>query len=266
MQHVAVKVVVTPLLIGAASLAGRRWGHHIGGWLVALPLTSGPVAFFLATDHGPAFAGQAATGMLAGTISQLSFALAYRAIARRGPLASLAAGSAAFALVTVTLSGLHWSVLPTFVLVVATLAAGFCLTSRSGRATGGVETANPPGWDISLRMITATAIVLAIITLAPIIGPHLAGLLSPFPAFGVVMAIFTHHTHGPTGATAVLDGLVMGLAAPAAFFLTLALTLPSFGLAAFALAVLAALIIQGSTMFALPADKTPSTTTTSNSN
>jgi hypothetical protein len=37
MQNVAVKLVVTPLLIGGASLAGRRWGDQLGGWLVALP-------------------------------------------------------------------------------------------------------------------------------------------------------------------------------------------------------------------------------------
>ena len=46
-QNVAVKAVVTPVSIGGASLAGRRFGHHVGGWLVALPMTSGPVAFFL---------------------------------------------------------------------------------------------------------------------------------------------------------------------------------------------------------------------------
>ena len=44
-------------------------------------MTSGPVAFFLATDHGTSFAGQAAVGMLAGTISQDAFALAYRGVA-----------------------------------------------------------------------------------------------------------------------------------------------------------------------------------------
>jgi hypothetical protein len=59
---------------------------------VGLPLTSGPVAFFLATDHGVPFAAGAALGMLAGTISQVAFALAYRSAARRGPTRASLAG------------------------------------------------------------------------------------------------------------------------------------------------------------------------------
>ncbi len=70
-----------------------------------------------------------------------------------------------------------------------------------------------PRWDIPLRMTVATLVVLAITTLAPIIGPHLAGLLLPFPVFAVVLALFTHSSHGPTCAVAVLDGLIIGLAA-----------------------------------------------------
>jgi hypothetical protein len=103
-HNLAVKVAVTPLLIGGASLAGRRWGHHVGGWLVALPLTSGPVAFFLATDYGTGFAAHAAVGMLAATTSQVAFALAYRVVARRGWLAPCAAGCAAFAATTAGLA------------------------------------------------------------------------------------------------------------------------------------------------------------------
>ncbi|WP_306323721.1 MULTISPECIES: hypothetical protein [unclassified Streptomyces] len=255
MQNVAVKVVVTPLLIGGASLAGRRWGHQVGGWLVALPLTSGPVAFFLATDHGNAFAGHAAVGMLAGTISQLVFALAYRALAHRGIPAAFATGCLAFAAATTALAALNWPAVPTFLLVLAALIAGFAITRRTGRTSADpVKAANPPGWDLPLRMTVATGVVMGIIALAPAIGPHLAGLLSPFPVFGVVMAVFTHRTHGPTAAVSVLDGLIMGLAAPAVFFLALALALPPLGLPAFAVAALAALATQAGTVFAIPAD------------
>jgi len=65
--------------------------------------------------------------------------------------------------------------------------------------------------------------------------------------------LFTHHTHGPASGTAVLDGFIMGLAAPAVFFVALALALPQVGLVSFAIATLAALIIQTGTMFAMPA-------------
>jgi hypothetical protein len=50
----ALKLVLTPVLVGAASLAGRRWGSAIGGWLIGIPFTSGPIAFPL---YGSVLAG-----------------------------------------------------------------------------------------------------------------------------------------------------------------------------------------------------------------
>ena len=46
MDILILKLVATPLLIGMASLAGRRWGETISGWFIGLPLTSGPVCWF----------------------------------------------------------------------------------------------------------------------------------------------------------------------------------------------------------------------------
>ncbi|MFJ8825426.1 hypothetical protein ACIREE_27080 [Streptomyces sp. NPDC102467] len=161
--------------------------------------------------------------MLAGTISQLAFA--YRGLPHRG------------------------------IPALAALVAGFAITRRAAHVTDeSVAAANPPGWDLPLRMTVATGVVRGIIALAPVIGPHLAELLSPFPVFGVVMAVFTHRTHGPNAA-ADLDGLVMGLAAPAVFFLALTLALPSMGLMVFVVATLAALATQAGTMFVMPADR-----------
>lgn len=259
MQNLALKVAVTPLLIGGASLAGRRWGHQVGGWLVALPLTSGPVAFFLATDHGTGFAARAAVGMLAGTLSQVAFALAYRGAARRGRLAAFIAGGAGFTAATAGLAYLQWPPPAAFALVLGALIIGCAVIRRSARPATetAAAVARPPRWDIPVRMVVATAVVLAITALAPIIGPQLAGLLSPFPVFGAVLAAFTHHTHGRAGATAVLDGLVLGLAAPAVFFLALTLALPPLGLVAFALAAVAALLTQAGTMFVIPASGEP---------
>jgi hypothetical protein len=251
MQNLAVKLVVTPLLIGGASLAGRRWGHQLGGWLVALPLTSGPVAFLLATDHGVGFAATAAVGMLAGTISQVAFALAYRGLARRGRLPALVGGLLGFAVSTLALSWLQWPALATFGLVVAVVASASLLIRRRPPGEPGAS-GTPPGWDLPARMLVATGVVLAVTAAAPVLGPRLAGLLSPLPVFGIVLVVFGHHADGPTAAVGVLDGLVVGLLAPAVFFVAVALGLPALGLVAFAVATVAALIAQASTMLALP--------------
>ncbi len=100
----ALKLVLTPVLVGGASLASRRWGSAVGGWLIGIPFTSGPVALFLALDPGPRFAATAAAGIMAGTASQAAFCLAYAWTAQaRGWALSLAAASAAFGLVTIVL-------------------------------------------------------------------------------------------------------------------------------------------------------------------
>src|SRR5262249_1129973 len=75
------KLVLTPLLISAVTLAGRRWGPGVSGWLAGLPLTSGPVSVFLAVEQGPQFAMRAALGTLAGLAAVAAFALSYPALA-----------------------------------------------------------------------------------------------------------------------------------------------------------------------------------------
>jgi hypothetical protein len=250
-QNVALKAVVTPVLIGGASLAGRRFGHHVGGWLVGLPLTSGPVAFFLATDQGESFASGAAIGMLGGTGSQVVFALFYGMAARLGLTRAWLAGSAGFAVMTLALSFLHWSAPAMFALVLAALGGGYAVSVRRTPAPPS-EPARLPRWDIPVRMLAATAVVVLITTLAPALGAHLAGLLSPYPVFGAVLAIFTQRAHGPAEAMHVLDGLILGLLAAAVFFLAVALLLEPLGLAAFAIATVAALGTQALTMLAIP--------------
>ena len=83
MNLLVLKLILTPALIGLASLAGRRWGHAVSGWIVALPLTTGPIVFYLALSHGAAFAADTAAGILAGGFSLAAFVFAY------GRLASL---------------------------------------------------------------------------------------------------------------------------------------------------------------------------------
>jgi hypothetical protein len=77
------KLVLVPIFIGAVSLAGRRWGSTVGGWLIGLPLTSGLVAFFLAVEQGDAFAFKAAEAIMLGIVSVFAFCLVYGWMAMR---------------------------------------------------------------------------------------------------------------------------------------------------------------------------------------
>jgi hypothetical protein len=244
----ALKLVVTPLLVGAASLAGRRWGSEIGGWLVGIPFTSGPIAFFLALSPGPRFAASAAAGIMAGTASQAAFCLAYAWTAQRGGWAfCLAVATTAFLAVTALLDIAVVGAWPAFASMVAVLVIAILL--MPGRGVRVRERMEFPRWDIPARMVVATAFVVSLTAVAPRLGPRLAGLLAPFPLYATVLAVFAHRIQGPGPAVAVLRGLLLGLFAFAAFFFALAELLPSEGIVvAFAAAIAVVLATQAASL------------------
>jgi hypothetical protein len=240
------KLIATPALIGLASLAGRRWGHAISGWIVALPLTTGPIVFFLALSHGPAFAAETAAGALTGCFSLVAFTLAYAhlALRLRWP-ATLAISSLAFFVATAALRNAVLPLVPLWIGVLASLLLAFRILPRPPVVTTSAGQL-PALWDIPLRMAIATGFVLVITSLAASIGPHLAGLLAPFPLFTATLAAFAQHQNGGAAAVSVLRGLLLGLFSYASFMFTLSLLLLPAGVtAAFAVALLAVFAFQG---------------------
>jgi hypothetical protein len=94
-------------------------------------------------------------------------------------------------------------------------------------------------------MITATAVVLLITEGATILGPHLSGLLTTFPAYATVLAVFIHRFDGPAASSLFLRGVVTGTISSAVFFFLLASFIMQLGLSiAFALALFAAVALQ----------------------
>jgi hypothetical protein len=249
------KLTLTPILIGGASLAGRRWGSAISGWLVGLPFTSAPIALFLALDHGSAFARQAATGTLTGTLSQAAFCLAYAWLAAQfsWPVAVLA-GALTFGGATALLLFLR---LPLGVLCIAiafALVIALSLMPRRHVPESGKRRA--PAWDLPARMIIATAFVVVLTGVASLLGPQLTGLLAPFPLYAAILTAFAHRQVGATAATGVLRGLLFGLFAFAGFFATLAALIEDSGITlAFVGAALVALLIQGVSLWVLRSNR-----------
>lgn len=251
MDTLVLKLVLTPLLIIVASLAGRRWGPALSGWLIGLPLTSGPVTFFLALSHGTGFATAASAGTLAGTLSECVFCLTYGWISRRArwPL-TLALSTLGFALATAAVRDLTLPVLPLFAVVVAGLLLALALMPTV--KARGLPSPPLPAWDLPARAVLATAFVVILTALAPALGPQLTGLIAPFPVYASILAGFAHQQQGPDGAILVARGLLVGLFAFASFFLVLSLALRPLGIApAFSLATVAALAVQGSSLLVL---------------
>lgn len=254
MSTLVLKIVFTPLLICAASLAGRRWGEAISGWLVGLPLTSGPVALFLALDYGTEFARHAAEGSLAGVAAQAGFCIAYAWAAKRlrWPFA-LSIATIAFALIA---GVLQWAI-PGPLLPLDGLILLLCLWVIP-RAEIPPRIKALPHWDIPARMIVATALVLVLTAAAPVLGARMSGLLATFPVFATVLAVFAHHAQGKAAAWQVLWGLLLGLFAFAGFFAVIEFSITRIGIAlAFACAIVCAIAIQAVTLWAMRARRAP---------
>ncbi|HET7420562.1 MAG TPA: hypothetical protein VFL27_09295 [Candidatus Dormibacteraeota bacterium] len=245
----ALKLVLTPVLVGAASLAGRRWGSAVSGWLIGIPFTSGPIAFFLALDPGPRFAAAAALGTMAGAASQAAFCLGYAWSAQRlGWVASVGVAALAFAGSTVVLDAVRLPAEGYFVVVILVLVVAlFLMPAAPPRPGAAIDF---PAWDLPARMVVATAFVVVLTATAPLLGAHLAGLIAPFPLYATVLAAFAHRLQGPAQAAAVVHGLLLGLFAFASFFLVLSLLLPDGIGLAFVAAVAVAAGVQGASLFA----------------
>ncbi len=251
MDILALKLILAPIIIGTASLAGRRWGPAVSGWIVGLPLTSGPVIFFLAISHDIPFAANAIRGTLSGGFSLIAFCLVHAWLAKKFDWRVATLGSlSTFALLTLMLEDLTLSLFPLFVFVSLTISLGVWLMPKQQAEQVATSTLNQ--WDIPARILVGTSFILFVTGIAPIIGSKLTGLLTTFPLFAGILAIFAQRQQGADGAIHVLRGLTFGLFAFAGFYLMLGSLIEQTSLAvSFGLATLTALMIQGTTLFIL---------------
>ncbi len=247
MLIVAFKLIASPCLIGAVSLAGRRWGPAVSGWLIGLPLTSAPVLFFLTLEHGTASAATAAQGIMLGGVAVAAFCFAFAwadFYLRWWATVLVALGAyllAAWAM--------HMLVLPVTAGAVLVLIALALALWRFPPLREHISPTTPPRWDLPLRMLLATAIIVTLTSVVPLLGPRLVGLLSVFPAFVLILGTFALRQQGATASAAVMRGVLLGLFGFVAFYLIVGLTVVSWGIgAAFLTATIATLAVQGATL------------------
>jgi hypothetical protein len=235
----ALKLLLAPSLVAAATRTARALGHRAGGLVGGLPVVAAPIVFIYAVEHGASFAARAAQGTVLGIVSLVGFSVAYARVGRRTgwPLALLA-GWSAFLVVTLVFATRPLPLaLSCAIAAVAVAGASRALARRVRQPAG------PPGRDLlRWRLLATAAMVLTLTTAAGSLNPWVSGLIAPFPIITAVLAAFTQAQAGADASTELLAGLVPGLASFILFFVVVAVALPALGIpGAFALATAAAL-------------------------
>ena len=244
--QLALKVTLAPTLVAAASLAGRRYGPRVSGWLIGFPVVAGPVLWFYAREQGAAFAAQAAAGTLMGVMSLTVFLVVYAWSALRFswlPSALLGwLGFVGATLALATIDGASASSWPLgLVAAFVVLAASLRLLPR---LPPGAQ-APRPRHDLAWRMLATAILVCTLTAVAHLLGPALSGLFTPFPVATSVLVVFAHRQAGPPGVLAVYRGFIPSLYSFSCFCAALAFALPRWSPpAAFALALLVSLLSQ----------------------
>ena len=149
------RLLLVPAAVWLASLAARRWGHTLSGYLGGLPLIGGPITLYLALDHGTQFAARSATVTLAAILGQAAHLMAF-AHARRGARwpAALAAGWGSFALIAILVA--HVALTPFIALA---LAAGGLAAAWRWLPRPRLRAALPsiPAAELRLRLLFAAS-------------------------------------------------------------------------------------------------------------
>jgi hypothetical protein len=227
--EIVVQFVLAPLLVGAASVAARRWGHGIGGLVSAFPAIVGPVLLIGAERHGSSFAAQEATGVLLGLAALSGFALAYGWTAPHTtwPI-SLAAGWAVAATTAGVAGAVGASLAGALATAVVSLGVAHVGLPRAMSAELWLE---PPRGDIALRMALAAALVVSLAAVAGWLGPTAGGILAALPVLACILATFTHGRHGGAAAAQLLRGMVGGMAGFVVFCVLVAALVEGAGVA-----------------------------------
>jgi hypothetical protein len=243
------KLLLTPTIMYLTSATGRRWGPGVSGWLMGLPMLAGPINVFVCIEQGTPFATHAAATTLFGLWASCAFCAAYRLTSRFGWHVAVPAAVAGYGVTAALLQHVE----PAPWLGLAGVYAGAALLlGRMGSLPAVTAAAAAPAWDMPLRLVIAAAFVILQTGIAGWLGPQLSGLVTPYPIVLTLLTAFSHQQQGSASALRLHRGFLIGMYAFSSFFLVAALSLGRLGaFAAYSLALLTCLLINGATLWTL---------------
>lgn len=207
----ALKMLITMLVVVGTSLIVERTGPFIGGMIATVPISAGPSYIFLALDHDSAFIASAALTTLTANAATMLFVTVYAHLAQRqGIVRSLGIGWLVWCALMAGFSFVPWTLATALLanglayVVSAYLCKPFMAVPRAGVLKRGK-------WDIPMRAFGVVALVGIVITLGNLAGPQAAGIAAPFPIVLSSLAAMLHPRLGGKIAAATLANSLPGL-------------------------------------------------------
>jgi hypothetical protein len=184
---------------------------------------------FVAIEQSPRFAAHVSAGAVTGVTAEVGFVLGYAAVASRGGgwVPALAAATAAFTGVAAALQVAHASLPVLLGCAIASLLVALRVVPPVRRIAW-----PQTRWELPLRIVLATSLVLAVTGFAATLGAGVSGVATTYPLITTTLAVFVHRAAGADAAIAVYRGLLLGIFALMAFAATLVLVLTRLPLGA----------------------------------
>ena len=217
------KVAIAPVIVLSVSYLQRRFGDRFGGWLIGLPITTGPFLLIIGIQEGVVFAGKTAHGVLLGQMALIVFCWAYaRAALRNSWLVALSIGTLACLATGLIVTSFKFSIWVSAPALILLWLLVMRLWPKDGSFT---QKISPPRWEIPVRIVVTLVLLVSLSALAPHVGAKVAGALSTYPVIASVLGAFNQRRFGAAATVSTLRGLMQTLPITMAiiFFLSLVL-------------------------------------------
>jgi len=218
------KLTIAPLLILLITYAQKRFGSFVSGIIPGLPITSGPISYFIALEQGKLFAANSAVASLYGMSGIGLFCFSYLVVSRRfGVFKSLFTALSiwcVFSIITLFF--------PVDIIVasVVSLCILLGLTVISTKLNISVD-AKPLNarWELPVKMVLVTSFIMLVTFISQHIGSAWSGLISTFPVILAVMGSVAHFSNKQASTFKILNGGIIGSLGGCVFFAVIALAL-----------------------------------------
>lgn len=226
-ELLTLKLPLIGLAVWASSMASRRWGHAVGGWLAGMPVIVAPITALLLVDLGPLRVREAAVATLVCQPALMVFLLVFAHSARwRRWWLSLPLALCAYVGAALALSAWPRPEWVTVGLAVLSPLVGRRAMPRLEAETHAGGPAPLPRTELVWRVGVAMAVGAAVLGGARHLPSLWAGVLLAAPIAGAVLPCFTLPRHGPGATVRLLGGFTGGQRGFVGFFVVLLLLLP----------------------------------------